>query len=64
MLKLFYCTASATDHDWVEIIVAESLEEAKETFSKMVEESNSWYACEFVHELVIDDYEIAIKKKS
>lgn len=63
-MKLFYCSATATDHDWVEIIVAETLEEAKKKFSKMVEESSSWYAGECVDELTFDDYEINIKKKN
>jgi hypothetical protein len=63
LLKLYYCTAVATDHDWTEILIAESEEEAKETFSNMIEESNSWYAGEHIHELKFEDYEIEIKKK-
>jgi hypothetical protein len=63
LLKLFYCCATATDHDCIEIIVAETLEEAKKKFSKTVEESDNWYAGESVSELDFGDYEVAIKKK-
>ncbi|MDP4108291.1 MAG: hypothetical protein Q8935_25525 [Bacillota bacterium] len=63
MLKLFYCTATATDYDWVEIIVAESIEEAKEKFAKMVEDSNSWFSGESVDELTFEDYIVTVKKK-
>lgn len=63
MLKLYYCVASTTDHDWVEIIVAKDLDSATEQFNKMVEESGSWYAGVNVDELNFDDYEVTIMKK-
>ena len=64
MVKLFYCVAVTTDHDWVEILVAENQEKAEIQFNKMVEESDSWYAGISVHELTFAEYEVTIKKKS
>lgn len=62
MNKLYYCVATSTDNDMVEIIPAESQEEATEKFSKMIEEDDNWYAGAFVYELKIDGYEISVVK--
>lgn len=61
-LKLYNCTATAIDYDWVEVIMAVSLEEAKEKFSEMVEVSGTWYAGVNVNELKFDGYVISVHK--
>lgn len=63
MLKLYYCIASGTNYDWVEVIVAETIEEAESKWSKMVEDSDSWYAGEQIYELELEGYEVIVKMK-
>lgn len=63
MYKLYYCAATSVDHDFTEVIVAETQEEATDKFSAMLEESESWYAGAFVYELEFENFEISIKKK-
>lgn len=63
MYKLYYCCATAVDHDMVEIIPAESQEEATKEFEKIVEESDSWFVGAFVYELQLEGFDITVTKK-
>lgn len=62
MLKLYYCIARGRDSDWVEVIVADSIEEAENKWLEMVEEDQTYYSGEQVYELELEGYEVTVKK--
>lgn len=62
-MRLWFCSASSTDHEPSGLVVAETEEKAIKNFEESLDEYGIWYGSVYIEEITeIDGYKIVLEE--